>query len=94
MMMTSTYPGMMMTSTCPDNTCKYRTKNGFCSQTVCMNQKSITVSQWPVETCQLCKYDLDDGDYLYQRNSQDHAMVFEEIVVHYCPVCGRKLKGR
>ena len=84
-----------MTSTCPDSTCRYRNSFGFCSCTACINRSHITVLESaPVVTCELCKYDLDDGDYLYQRNSQDHAMVFEEVVVHYCPVCGRKLTKR
>ena len=83
----------MITSTCPDSTCGFRNHFGFCTQTVCSHpeiREKATVSI----KCELCKYDLDDGDYLYQRSSQDHALVFEEIIVHYCPVCGRKLTKR
>ena len=45
----------------------------------------------PVQECKLCKYNLELGDYLYQYGSQAHAMVVHEIMVQYCPVCGRKL---
>lgn len=60
----------------------------------------IVTDPCPVETinikteCTLCKYDLDDEDYLYKEYSQDGAIVFEEIICHYCPVCGRKLTRR
>ena len=77
----------MVASTCPDSTCRFRNRFGFCTQSVCLlPEKSVK--------CELCEYDLDDGDYLYQRNSQDHALVFEEIIAHYCPCCGRKLTKR
>lgn len=81
----------MMTSTCPDSTCRFRNAFGFCSQTACTHSYEEVQKAYAIVNCELCKYDLDDGDYLYQRTSQDHAMVFEEVVVHYCPVCGRKL---
>ena len=81
-------------STCPDSFCRFRNSFGYCSVTECIYHppedrfKSVEL---PAQECKLCKCDLKDGDYLYQRGSQDHAMVFEEIIVHYCPVCGRKL---
>lgn len=88
--------GMIATnSTCPDSFCRFRNNLGYCSATVCIYHPPKDDRFKPVEPstqkCELCKYDLEDGDYLYQRGSQDHAMVFEEIIVHYCPACGRKL---
>ena len=80
----------MMTSTCPDSTCGFRNRFGFCTQSVCLLPEKREKATASIR-CELCKYDLDDGDYLYQRSSQDHALVFEEIIAHYCPVCGRKL---
>ena len=80
-------------STCPNATCSLRTIFGYCSSTTCVQRMNQTLENTGnINTmCDLCKYDLEDGDYLYQRSSQDHAMVFEGVVVHYCPVCGRKL---
>ena len=77
-------------STCPDATCGYRNAFGYCSQTACIKGNRIPQ---PVSTvrCDLCKFDLEDGDYLYHRTSSDHALIFEEIIVHYCHLCGRKL---
>jgi len=83
----------MMTSTCPDSTCLFRNRFGFCTQTVCIlpeKREKDTV----FIGCELCKYDLDDGDYLYQSSSQDYAIVYEQIIAHYCPCCGRKLTKR
>lgn len=61
------------------------------SQDLLKEQKSAPPVELPVQECKLCKCDLKDGDYLYQFSSQDNTMVFREIIVHYCPVCGRKL---
>lgn len=84
---------MMTTSTCPDATCAYKNTFGYCTISRCVHSVESTTTNNNVSVCcDLCKYDLEDGDYLYQRSSQDHAMVFEEVIVHYCPVCGRKLK--
>ena len=87
----------MTTTTCPDATCSYRNRFGNCSITACIirpdTQTDVRINT--AVTCSLCKYDLEDGDYLYQRGSHDHGIVFDEIIIHYCPVCGRKLgKGR
>ena len=85
--------GMKM-STCPDSTCIHRDTFGHCTQETCVLSKVKFLEELVGLNCELCKYDLDDGDYLYQRISQDHAIVFEEIVAHYCPACGRKLERR
>ena len=83
----------MITSTCPDVTCSYRNSFGYCSVSACINRPDVQTNVHSIISvvCELCKYDLEDGDYLYQRRSYDHGITFDEIVVHYCPVCGRKL---
>ena len=84
-------------STCPDSTCNFRNIFGNCTLNTCVYSQMLTNVVPEVETnitCSLCKYDLDDEDYLYKEYSQDGAIVFEEIICHYCPVCGRKLTRR
>lgn len=82
-------------STCPDSTCNYRNLSGYCTINTCVYSQNLA-NVIPEEkiTCTLCKYDLDDEDYLYREYSQDGAIIFEEIICHYCPVCGRKLTRR
>ena len=81
----------MKTSCCSIPFCEYRNSYGYCSlNSDCVKFKTTSA----IDTgCDFCKYDLEDGDILYNRTSADHAIVYEEVVVHYCPVCGRKLKG-
>lgn len=81
-------------STCPDSFCRFRNSLGYCSTTACIYhppEDRFKPVEPSIQECKLCKYDLKDGDYLHQFGSQDHAMVFKEIIAHYCPVCGRKL---
>lgn len=82
---------MEINSTCPDSTCSLRNSFGYCSVTACTHRNDYRIVG-PVINCELCKYDLGDGDYLYNSRSSDHALLFEKVIVHYCPVCGRKLK--
>lgn len=79
-------------SKCPDSTCDFRNVLGNCTLCTCVYSQ-IPTNATP-EACSLCKYDLDDEDYLYKEYTQDGAIVFEEIICHYCPACGRKLTRR
>ena len=86
-----------VSSTCPDSTCSFRNSSGYCSLTACVMQHEFEIpknNKYIKAECNVCKYDLDDEDYLYKEYSQDGAIVFEEIICHYCPVCGRKLIRR
>ena len=81
-------------STCPDSFCRFRNNLGYCSVTACIYhppEDGFNPVELPAQECKLCKCVLKDGDYLYQFSGKDNAMVFREIIVHYCPVCGRKL---
>lgn len=81
----------MFNSTC--HTCPYQNAFGYCSLTACIN-RNIALQPVVMTKCNLCQHDLKDGDYLIHMTATDNAIVFKEIVAHYCPVCGRKLKGR
>ena len=87
---------MLTNSTC--SSCPYQNEFGYCSLTACIKRNTTTqniVLQPVVMTkCNLCECDLKDGDYLCHMTGTDSGIVFKEIVAHYCPVCGRKLKGR
>ena len=85
---------MIVTDPCPDLTCSFRNSSGHCNLTACVMQHEFETIKNIKTECTLCKYDLDDEDYLYKEYTQDGAIVFEEIICHYCPVCGRKLTRR
>lgn len=82
----------MFNSTCPDSMCPYQNAFGYCSLTACIS-RNITLQPEVMAKCYSCEHVLKDGDYLVHMTVTD-KIVFEEIVAHYCPVCGRKLKGR
>ena len=83
---------MFTYSTCPDPTCPHQNAFGYCSLTACISR---TITSQPVEMpeCYSCEH-VKDGDYLAHITGTDNGIVFEDIVAHYCPVCGRKLKVR
>ena len=82
---------MLTNSTC--STCPHRNEYGYCSLTACIS-RNITLQPVVMAKCNLCEHDLKDGDHLHHITGTNNAIVFEEIVAHYCPVCGNKLKGR
>lgn len=84
---------MFTSSTCPDSTCTHRNAFGYCSLTACI-RRNITPQPVVMAKCYSCEHVLKYGDYLTHMTGTDNGIVFEEIVAHYCPVCGRKLKGR
>lgn len=84
---------MVTYSTCPDPTCPHRNGFGYCSLTACIHT-NIALQPEVMAKCYSCGHVLKDGDYLTHMTCTDNGIVFEEIVAHYCPVCGRKLKGR
>lgn len=86
--------------------CEYKSPSGYCSMTACIKQYNVCLTSGikpsnpylnmnidtsSFEDCIFCKYDFEKGDVLYNRTSCDKGMVFEEVTVNYCPVCGRKL---
>ena len=42
--------------------------------------------------CKFCEYH-ENGDTLYEYGSDDRGIVFDQIKIHYCPVCGKILNG-
>lgn len=83
---------MFTSSTCPDSTCAHLNEFGYCSLTACIS-RNITLQPEVMAKCYSCEH-VKDGDYLAHITGTDNGIVFEDIVAHYCPVCGRKLKGR
>lgn len=82
---------MLTNSAC--STCQYQNEFGNCSlMTGCIN-RSIALQPEGMAKCYSCEH-VKDGDYLAHITGTDNGIVFEDIVAHYCPVCGRKLKGR
>ena len=82
---------MLTNSTC--STRQYQNEFGNCSlMGECIN-RSTALQPEVMAKCYSCEHVLKDGDYLVHMTVTD-KIVFEEIVAHYCPVCGRKLKGR
>ena len=76
-------------TTCPDNFCNMRDRSGKCLATVCTHTaKKVAV----IETkCSVCEK-LEVGDILYQHKSNNYGIMFKEIRIRYCPVCGKKLQ--
>lgn len=40
--------------------------------------------------CEFCE-DLEYGSYMYWYEDEQDAMIFNEIKIYYCPVCGASL---
>ena len=80
---------MFSDSTCPDKFCNMRDRSGKCLATVCIHTtKQVAI----IETkCSVCEK-LEVGDILYQHKSNNYGIMFKEIRIRYCPVCGKKLQ--
>ena len=89
------HPGNRTGDRICDAVCEYKSLSGYCTLTTCTKQfdqyLNMNVDTSSFADCIFCKYDIEKGDVLYNRTSCDKGMVFEEVTVNYCPVCGRKL---
>ena len=79
----------------------------FCTYIDYESEAAIGIDEYPVYCpivseyfphqsvpCDLCKkYGLEDGDTLYMSSDWDGGIGFDYIRdIHFCPVCGRRLK--